>query len=305
MLFQRTLAKDVIIGGRGIHSGKKVELHIHPSGSDSGIVFIRTDVSPVVEIIANANFVSATENNTGIGDKGHTIHTIEHLLSAFYALGIDNVIVEINGPEVPIMDGSAAPFIYVFREAGLVNLAQHKKFLVIKKTLEVKHQDKWARIEPCDQFIIDSEIIFAHPLIKRQKYSFTFSPLNFIREIARARTFGFFKDVDMLKRKGLARGGSLDNAIVLDDFKVMNPEGVRFSNEFIRHKILDVVGDMSLLGHPILAKMSTYRSGHMVHNLLCRKILSDPSNYEIIPAITISKQVENDFFVGDLLPSYI
>ncbi|MDH4466953.1 MAG: UDP-3-O-acyl-N-acetylglucosamine deacetylase [Bacteriovoracaceae bacterium] len=303
MLFQRTLARETKVGGRGIHSGKKVELTLIPANSDTGIVFVRTDLPERKEIPAHALRVSATENNTGIGEKNYVIHTIEHLLSALYALGIDNLLIEINGPEVPIMDGSAAPFIYVLKEAGLTHLSQHKKFLVVKKELEVKLQDKWAVISPCDHLIIESEVVFPHPLIKRQKMSFQFSPTNYIREISRARTFGFFKDVDMLKRKGLARGGSLDNAIVLDDFKVMNSEGLRFPNEFIRHKILDVVGDMSLLGHPLLGRMKTFRSGHLVHNQLCRKILSDPSNYEIISAISLPKTVEEDLTMLDLHPS--
>ena len=280
MLNQRTIAKKVSVTGIGIHSGKKVTVVLHPAEADFGIQFKRIDIPNAPVLKANAETVGATENNTTIGAGLNAVHTVEHLLSSFYGFGIDNVYCEINGPEVPIMDGSGASFVFLLKETGIVSLNKSKKFLIVLEKVRVEVDDKWAEIEPSSKLTIDSTIVFAHPMIKSQNKIFEFSCENYINEIGRARTFGLLKDVDALKRKGLIRGGSLDNAIVLDDYKVVNPEGLRFIDEFVRHKILDTIGDISLLGYEIAGKITTYKSGHNLHNLLCRKLLATPSAYE-------------------------
>ena len=271
MIYQRTLAKEVKVTGIGLHSGKKVTMKLIPQNTDFGIQFIRTDILNAQPMKANALTVGTTENATTLGSGAEAVHTVEHLLGTFYGLGINNVLIEIDGPEVPIMDGSGASFVFLLKETGIKNLNKVKKFLVILDTVRVEKDGKWAQFEPHSNLLIDSTIVFAHPAIKTQRFGFEFSCENFINDIARARTFGFAKDVDMLKRKGLIKGGSLDNAIVLDDYKVMNTEGLRFHNEFVRHKILDTIGDISLLGYEIAGKITTYKSGHNLHNLLCRK----------------------------------
>ncbi len=295
MLYQRTIAKDVIVTGIGIHSGKKVTMHLYPAEADTGVQFKRVDIKNSNWMKADALSVGATENNTTIGSGIETIYTVEHLLSVFYGLGINNVKIEIDGPEVPIMDGSGASFVFLLKETGLKILNKSKKFLVVLEKLRVEFEDKWAEIEPHPNLSIESTIVFAHPKIKKQNFRFDFSCENYIEQISRARTFGMLKDVDMLKRKGLIKGGSLDNAIVLDDYNVVNPEGLRFENEFIRHKILDTIGDVSLLGYDIAGKITTYKSGHNVHNLLCRKLLENPSAYEIVSATSLQEEVHNSF----------
>lgn len=290
MIYQRTIAKDVTVTGIGLHSGRKVTLKLKPSGADTGIVFQRVDIAGSKPQKADALSVGATDNNTTLGEGPEAIHTVEHLLSAFYGLGINNVFCEIDGPEIPIMDGSGASFVFLLKETGIQNLNQSKKFMVILDTIRVEHQDKWAQIEPSENLVIDSTITFAHPVIKTQKQTFEFSCENYINEVSRARTFGMLRDVDMLKRKGLVKGGSLDNAVVLDDYKVLNPEGLRFQDEFVRHKILDTLGDISLLGYEIAGKITTYKSGHALHNMLCRKILENPSSYEIVSASSLKAE---------------
>lgn len=295
MIFQRTLANPITVTGRGIHSGCRVKMQLFPAKADTGIIFKRIDLPGAQEMKLNAQNVGATENNTAIGRGKEAIHTVEHLLSALYGLGINNIYIEIDNTEVPIMDGSAASFLFLLKEAGIVNLSHPKKFLVIHKKLRVEHEDKWAEIEPAEQLIINSTIVFPHPAIKTQRREFVFSCQNYVQEISKARTFGFLKDVDMLKRKGLARGGSLDNAIVLDDFKVINIDGLRYADEFIRHKILDTIGDLSLLGFDILGKVTTFKSGHNVHNLLCKKILETPDAYSIVSSLTMTPITETWF----------
>lgn len=295
MLNQRTIAKKVTVTGIGIHSGKKVTLTLHPAEADFGIQFKRTDISGSAVLKANAITVGATENNTTIGSGLNSVHTVEHLLSVFYGFGINNVYCEINGPEVPIMDGSGASFVFLIKETGIASLNKSKKFLIVLEKVRVEVDDKWAEIEPSSKLVIDSTIVFAHPIIKAQQKVFEFSCENYINEIGRARTFGLLKDVDALKRRGLIKGGSLDNAIVLDDFKIVNPEGIRFPDEFVRHKILDTVGDISLLGHEIAGRITTYKSGHNLHNLLCRKLLATPSAFEIVSASSLEKETIEAF----------
>lgn len=288
MIYQRTLAKEVQVTGIGLHSGKKVTLKLHPAEADTGIVFRRTDIMGSRPMRADARTVGATENNTTLGEGAESVHTVEHLLSALYGLGINNVYCEIDGPEIPIMDGSSASFVFILKETGVQNLNKSKKFMVLTEKVRVEKNGTWAEIEPASNLVIDSTIVFAHPVIKSQNQVFEFSCENFISEISRARTFGMLKDVDTLKRKGLVKGGSLDNAIVLDDFKVVNPEGLRFADEFVRHKILDTIGDIALLGYEVAGKITTYKSGHYLHNQLCRKILDTPSCYEIVSASSLS-----------------
>ena len=305
MLNQRTIAKKFSVTGIGIHSGKKVTMTLHPAEADTGIQFQRTDIPNAPILRATAETVGATENNTTIGAGLNAVHTVEHLLSAFYGFGIENVFCEINGPEVPIMDGSGASFVFLLKENGITTLNKSKKFLIVLEKVRVEFDDKWAEIEPSSKLIIDSTIVFAHPTIKTQNKVFEFSCENYINEIGRARTFGFVKDVDALKRKGLIKGGSLDNAIVLDDYKVVNPEGLRFSDEFIRHKILDTVGDIALMGYEIAGKITTYKSGHHVHNLLCRKLLATPSAYEIVSAASLERETVEAFALPRALqPSF-
>lgn len=295
MLYQRTLAKQVAVTGLGLHSGKKVTMKLSPADADFGIQFKRTDLPEEPAIKASAMTVSATENNTTIGSGRNIIHTVEHLLSVFYGLGINNVLCEIDGPEVPIMDGSGASFVFLLKETGITTLNTSKKFLVILEPVRVELEDKWATIEPSSKLIIDSTIVFPHSLIKKQNKTFEFSCENFISEISRARTFGMLRDVDMLKRRGLIKGGSLDNAVVLDEFKVVNPEGLRFGDEFVRHKILDTIGDISLLGYEIAGKITTFKSGHNLHNMLCRKLLETPSSFEIVSASALQKETIEAF----------
>jgi UDP-3-O-[3-hydroxymyristoyl] N-acetylglucosamine deacetylase len=291
MIYQRTLAKNVKVTGIGLHTGKKITLSLYPAEADTGIVFKRVDIPNSQSRKADAISVGATANNTTLGDGAEAIHTVEHLLAAFYGLGVNNVYIEIDGPEVPIMDGSGASWVFLLKETGIENLNATKKFMVILDTVRVEHNGTWAQIEPASNLIIDSTIIFAHPVIKQQRQVFEFSCKNFLNDISRARTFGMLRDVDMLKRRGLVKGGSLDNAIVLDDYKVMNPEGLRFQDEFVRHKVLDTIGDISLLGHEIAGKVTTYKSGHYLHNLLCRKVLETKGAYEIVSASSLTEEV--------------
>lgn len=301
MIYQRTLAREVKVTGIGLHSGKKVTMKLIPVEADFGIQFVRVDIAGSQPMKANALTVGTTENATTLGAGAGAVHTVEHVLGTLYGLGINNCLIEIDGPEVPIMDGSGASFVFLLKEAGIKNLNKSKKFLVILDTVRVEKDGKWAQFEPSQNLVIDSTIVFAHPVIKTQRFDFEFSCENFINDIARARTFGFARDVDMLKRKGLIKGGSLDNAIVLDDYKVMNPEGLRFANEFVRHKILDTIGDISLLGYEIAGKITTYKSGHNIHNLLCRKLLETPSAYEVVSATSLKAEVRE----AHKLPQFI
>lgn len=281
-VFQRTISNIVSVTGVGLHSGKKITLRLKPMPAGSGIYFKRSDLDGSKQLKADALTVGVTENNTSIGKGVNSIQTVEHLLSVLYGLGVDNVLCELDGPEVPIMDGSGASFLYLLKKAGVKDLSSEKSLLLVKKKVRVSHGDKWASIEPGLGFKIESKINFNHPVIGDQSFAFDFSSQNFINQISRARTFGLLRDVDALRDKGLVKGGSLKNAIVLDDFKVLNDEGLRFKDEFIRHKILDTIGDLSLLGHPIGGCIKSYKAGHFINNQLCRKLLSDSSAFEIV-----------------------
>ena len=303
-VYQRTISKSVSVTGVGLHSGKKITLSLKPLPSDNGVCFRRSDLQKSNILKADALTVGVTENNTSIGSGKSAIQTVEHLLSVLYALGIDNVLCDIDGPEVPIMDGSGASFLYLLRQAGVQNLEKEKNILLIKEKVRVSHLDKTASIEPHEGFCIESSISFNHPVIGDQSFKFDFSSNSFIEKIVRARTFGLLRDVDSLRDKGLVKGGSLKNAIVLDDFKVLNSEGLRFQDEFIRHKILDTVGDLSLWGYPIAGKVRSHKAGHFLNNQLCRKVLSDKSNYEIVKISELATMKDDIYDIdGFALPS--
>lgn len=283
-LCQRTLREKVSCTGIGLHSGAKITLSLHPAPANTGIRFVRVDLSPEVEIPALSDHVVDTTMATTIGEGEARIGTIEHLMAALSGLGIDNCRVELDGPEVPIMDGSAAPFVYLIQSAGIELQREMKRFLVIRKPVSVKEGDKEARFVPAPQLSISFTIDFDHPLIANQSFRMDFSDRFFDREIARARTFGFYEEVETLKRMGLAKGGSLDNAIVVDDFSILNPDGLRFPDEFVRHKILDSIGDISLFGMPVIGHLQAFKSGHMLNHKLVTKVLADAASYEIVEA---------------------
>lgn len=283
-LCQRTLRTQVSCTGIGLHSGAKITLTLHPAPAGSGIVFVRTDLSPAVEIPALAENVVDTTLATSIGKGGARVGTIEHLMAALSGLGIDNCRVELDGPEVPIMDGSAAPFVYLIQSAGIELQREMKRFLVIRKPVVVQDGEKEAKFLPAPQLSISFTIDFDHPLISNQAFRMDFSDRFFHREIARARTFGLYEEVETMKKMGLAKGGSLENAIVVDDFSILNPDGLRFPDEFVRHKILDSIGDISLVGMPVIGHLVAYKSGHALNHKLVTEVLADASAYEIIEA---------------------
>lgn len=272
-LNQRTLKSPVSCAGIGLHSGERVKMTLRPAAAGSGIVFVRTDAARPVEIPARAELVVDTRLATTLGLGGLRVGTVEHLLSALNGLGIDNVRVEIDGPEVPIMDGSAAPFVYLLRTAGIELQRRFKRFLVVREPLEVREGDRLAQILPAPQLSVTCTIDFDHPLIKDQELLVTLSDRAYHREIARARTFALRRDIEGLQRAGLARGGSLENAIVVDDFSILNPEGLRFPDEFVRHKVLDVIGDLALCGMPVIGHFVSYKSGHALHQRLVQTLM--------------------------------
>jgi UDP-3-O-[3-hydroxymyristoyl] N-acetylglucosamine deacetylase len=281
---QRTISASIRCMGVGLHSGVEARLTLRPAPADHGIVFARTDLARAVSIPATAEHVVSTELATTLGKAGVKVGTVEHLMAALAGLGIDNVRVEVDGPEVPIMDGSAAPFAYLVKAAGIRVLDAPKSFLVIRKRTSVSEGEKSATLSPSGCFRISCKIDFRHPLISDQTFEMEFSDRTFWREIARARTFGFLRDVEALKKVGLARGGSLENAIVVDDFSILNPDGLRFPDEFVRHKVLDAMGDVSLFGRPVIGHLEVCKSGHALNHRLVRKVLSDPSHFVVVRA---------------------
>ncbi|MFA2919110.1 UDP-3-O-acyl-N-acetylglucosamine deacetylase [Acinetobacter pittii] len=284
MVKQRTLNRVVKASGIGLHSGQKVMINFIPHTVDGGIVFRRIDLDPPVDIPANALLIQEAFMCSNLVTGDIKVGTIEHVMSAIAGLGIDNLIVEVSAPEVPIMDGSAGPFIYLLMQGGLRELDAPKKFIRILKPVEALIDDKKAIFSPHNGFQLNFTIDFDHPAFAKEYQSATidFSTETFVYEVSEARTFGFMKDLDYLKANNLALGASLDNAIGVDDTGVVNEEGLRFADEFVRHKILDAVGDLYLLGHQIIAKFDGYKSGHALNNQLLRNVQSDPSNYEIV-----------------------
>ena len=282
MLRQRTLKNLIRATGVGLHSGDKVFLTLRPAPVDTGIVFRRTDLDPVVEIPANAELVSETVLCTGLSREGAKVQTVEHLMSALAGLGIDNAYVELTAPEVPIMDGSAGPFVFLLQSAGIEEQHAPKRFIRIKRPVEVREGDKIARFEPHDGFRIGFTVEFKHPAIPSSlsRAEVEFSTAAYIREVSRARTFGFMRDLEYMRERNLGLGGSMDNAIVLDEFRVLNEDGLRYADEFVRHKILDAVGDLYLAGRPIVGAYVAYKSGHALNNKLVRALLADASAWE-------------------------
>lgn len=284
MLKQRTLQRVVKASGIGLHSGQKVLINFVPHHVDGGIVFRRTDLTPSVDLPANAMLIQEAFMCSNLVEGNVKIGTIEHVMSAIAGLGIDNLIIEVSASEVPIMDGSAGPFIYLLMQGGLAEQNAAKKFIKILKPVSALLDDKRALFHPHDGFQLNFTIDFDHPAFKKEYQSATidFSTETFVYEVSEARTFGFMKDLDYLKANNLALGASLDNAIGVDETGVVNEEGLRFSDEFVRHKILDAVGDLYLLGHQIIAKFDGYKSGHALNNQLLRNVISDATNYEIV-----------------------
>ncbi len=282
MIRQRTLKNTIRATGIGLHTGKKVYLTLSPAPIDSGVIFRRVDSNPPVEIPARALNVHNTELATSLGKDGVRVSTVEHLMAALAGLGIDNCYVDVSADEVPIMDGSAAPFVFLVQSAGILEQGAPKRFTLIRKAVEVRDGDKWARFEPFNGFKVKFTIDFDHPVFRNedQAIEVDFSTTSFVREISRARTFGFMRDIEALRKKDLALGGSLENAIVVDDYRVLNEDGLRYRNEFVRHKILDAIGDMYMLGHSLIGSFTGYKSGHALNNKLLRELLSQQSAWE-------------------------
>jgi UDP-3-O-[3-hydroxymyristoyl] N-acetylglucosamine deacetylase len=275
MLKQRTLKTAIKTTGVGLHTGARVDLHLRPAAPDTGIVFHRTDLPAVVSIPALAQYVGDTRLSSTLKQDGASISTVEHLMSALAGLGIDNLHVDVAGPEIPIMDGSAGPFVFLLQTAGIAEQGADKRYLRIVSPVEVRDGDKWARFEPFPGFRLDFTIDFPHPVFgsENRHVAVDFAEHSYIKEVARARTFGFMQDVEALRAAGLALGGSLHNAIVLDETRVLNSEGLRYDNEFVKHKVLDAIGDIYLLGHPLIGQYTAFKSGHGLNNALARALL--------------------------------
>jgi len=282
MVRQRTLKNPIRATGVGLHTGEKVLMTLRPAPANTGVVFRRSDLDPVVQVDADARKVGETNLGTTLMHDGVRVATVEHLLSAFAGLGIDNAFVELSATEVPIMDGSAAPFVFLIQSAGIEEQSVPKRFIRILRSVEVRDGDKWARFDPFDGFKVNFEIEFDHPIFKRhlRRASMDFSSTSFLREVSRARTFGFMRDLETLRGRNLIMGGSMDNAIVLDDYRVLNEDGLRYENEFVRHKILDAIGDLYLLGHSLIGEFSGFKSGHGLNNLLLRALLERQEAWE-------------------------
>jgi len=284
MLRQRTLKTVIRASGVGLHGGVKVNLALRPAAPDTGIVFRRVDLPQPVDIPAAALMVGDTRMCSCLEKDGVKVGTIEHLMSALAGLGIDNAWIDIDAPEVPILDGSAAPFIFLIQSAGIEEQNAAKKFIRVKRIIEVLDGDKWARFEPYDGYKLAFSIVFNHPAIDKsaQQAEIDFAEHSYIREVSRARTFGFMQEVEYLRENGLALGGGLENAIVLDEFRVLNQDGLRYGDEFVKHKILDAVGDLYLLGHPLLAAYTSHKGGHALNNQLARALLADQTSWEMV-----------------------
>jgi UDP-3-O-[3-hydroxymyristoyl] N-acetylglucosamine deacetylase len=282
MLNQRTLKNVIRATGVGLHTGKKVLVTLRPAAADKGIIFRRVDLDPIVEIPARAENVGDTSLSTSLIRDGVRISTVEHLLSAFAGLGIDNAYVDLSAAEVPIMDGSAGPFVFLLQSAGFQEQNAPKRFIRIKKAISVEDGDKWARFEPFSGFKVSFAIEFDHPFFQQSSKhaEIDFSTTSFVKEVSRARTFGFMREVEWLRGRNLALGGSLDNAVVVDDYRVLNEDGLRYEDEFVKHKILDAIGDLYLLGHSLIGAFHGHKSGHELNNQLLRKLLNTRSAWE-------------------------
>jgi UDP-3-O-[3-hydroxymyristoyl] N-acetylglucosamine deacetylase len=284
MIRQRTLRNSIKATGVGLHTGEKVLLTLSPAPVDTGIVFRRTDLNPVAEIPARADLVGETTLSTCLIHNDARVSTIEHLLSAMAGLGVDNAYVDVTAPEIPIMDGSAAPFVFLLQSAGLVEQHAPKKFIRVKREVTVTDGDKSAKFLPLEGFKISFGIDFDHPVFKHRAATteIDFSTTSFVREISRARTFGFVEEIEYLRSKGLARGGSMDNAIVIDDYKVLNNDGLRYEDEFVKHKVLDAIGDLYLLGYSLIGEYQAFKSGHALNNQALRTLISQKEAWEMV-----------------------
>ncbi|MDD2817160.1 MAG: UDP-3-O-acyl-N-acetylglucosamine deacetylase [Thiotrichaceae bacterium] len=284
MIKQRTLKNVIRATGVGLHSGDKVYLTLRPAPVDSGIIFRRVDLNPPMEIPARAENVGDTRLSTTLVKGKTRISTVEHLLSALAGLGIDNAYVELSASEVPIMDGSAGPFVFLIQSAGIEEQNAPKRYIRIKRAVQVQDGDKWARFDPFNGFKVSFRIDFEHPVFKRssQFAEIDFSKTSFVKEVSRARTFGFMHEIELLRENKLALGGSLDNAIVMDDYRVLNEDGLRYEDEFVKHKVLDAVGDLYLLGYGLIGAFSGYKSGHELNNKLLRTLLADKQAWELV-----------------------
>ncbi|KXF80081.1 UDP-3-O-acyl-N-acetylglucosamine deacetylase [Enterovibrio coralii] len=283
MIRQRTLKTIVQTTGVGLHSGRKVTLILRPAAANTGVIYRRTDLNPPVDFPADPASVRDTMLCTAlVNDEGVRISTVEHLNAALAGMGIDNVIVEVDAPEIPIMDGSASPFIYLLQSAGIETLNAPKRFVRIKKPVRIEDGDKWAELLPYDGFRLDFAIDFNHPAIESEQQNLVldFSSKSFIKDISRARTFGFMRDIEYLQSRNLCLGGSFDCAIVLDDYRILNEEGLRYDNELVKHKVLDAIGDLYMCGHNIIGEMRAYKSGHALNNQLLRAVLADQEAWE-------------------------
>jgi UDP-3-O-[3-hydroxymyristoyl] N-acetylglucosamine deacetylase len=282
-VYQQTIAEKVSCTGVGLHSGAPTQITLNPANANTGVVFVRTDQGTPVEIPARSSEVSSTALATTLGHDGASVGTVEHLMSALYGLGIDNVRIDVDGPELPVMDGSAAPFVYLLRSAGLYTQRARRRVLRVRRKIEIVDGDRSISVEPCRDFRVSYAVDFDHPAIRRQELCI--APLDaegFEREVSAARTFGFLQEVEALWQAGFARGGSLDNTVVLDGEKVVNPEGLRWSDEFVRHKVLDLFGDLALLGMPIQGHVRAERGGHSLHQQLVSAILAQPDAWVVV-----------------------
>ena len=285
MIKQRTLKRIVQATGVGLHTGKKVTLTMRPAPANTGIIYRRTDLNPPVDFPADAKSVRDTMLCTCLVNEDNVrISTVEHLNAALAGLGIDNLVIEVDAAEIPIMDGSASPFVFLLLDAGIEELNSAKKFLRLKETVRVEDGDKWAELSPFNGFSLDFTIDFNHPAIdsSTQRYAMNFSAENFVRDISRARTFGFMRDIEYLQSKGLCLGGSFDCAIVVDDYRVLNEDGLRFEDEFVRHKMLDAIGDLFMCGHNIIGAFTAFKSGHALNNKLLQAVLAKESAWELV-----------------------
>jgi UDP-3-O-[3-hydroxymyristoyl] N-acetylglucosamine deacetylase len=297
MIRQRTLKNVVRATGVGLHTGQKVYLTLRPAAPDTGIVFRRVDLPQPVDIPAKASRVGDTRLSSCLERDGVRVATVEHLMSAFAGLGVDNAYVDLTAGEVPIMDGSAGPFIFLIQSAGIEEQNAAKKFIRVLETVEVKDGDKWAKFEPYAGFRLDFSIAFSHPVFQQssQRIQLDFATTSYVKEISRARTFGFMQDVETMRAQGLGLGGSLDNAVVMDEFRVLNSDGLRYEDEFVKHKVLDAIGDLYLLGHPIVGAFIAHKSGHALNNKLARALLADTAAWEFV---TFERQEEAPAFVN-------
>jgi UDP-3-O-[3-hydroxymyristoyl] N-acetylglucosamine deacetylase len=296
MLKQRTLKSTIKTTGVGLHTGARVDLVMRPAAVDSGIVFHRVDLARPVTMPADALHVGDTRLSSALNVDGASISTVEHVMSALAGLGIDNLHIDVAGPEIPIMDGSAGPFVYLLQSAGIVEQDAPKRYLRILSPVEAREDDKWARFDPFNGLKLDFTIDFPHPMFgsENRQVVIDFALHSYVKEVARARTFGFMQDVEALRAAGLIQGGSLQNAVVLDDFKVLNTEGLRFDNEFVKHKVLDAIGDLYLLGHPLIGQYTAFKSGHGLNNALARALLARPDAYELV-TFTAERDVPTAF----------